>query len=131
MVVAPGAEQVEGGEAAPIDHDGFPINEAGAHRQVSDRRYDARESVGEVGTVAGVKPHPIAIAAGQDAEVVVLDFMDPAGADRGSLAGLGRQGAISLASFSPSKMRATAGVARCLRLNTISNPCSTSCLRTR
>src|SRR4029077_6869807 len=36
--------------------------------------------------------------------------------------GLEQASAISLASFSPSKMRATAGVARCLRLNTISNP---------
>ena len=40
--------------------------------------------------------------------------------------GLEQATAISLASFSPSKMRATAGVARCLRLNTISNPSSTS-----
>jgi hypothetical protein len=39
--------------------------------------------------------------------------------------------AISLASFSPSKIRATAGIARCLRLNTASKPSSTSCLRTR
>ncbi len=36
-----------------------------------------------------------------------------------------------LASFSPSKIRATAGVARCLRLNTASKPSSTSCVRTR
>src|SRR4029077_3771064 len=42
--------------------------------------------------------------------------------------GLEQASAISLASFSPSKMRATAGVARCLRLNTISNPSSTSSL---
>src|SRR4029079_10863911 len=45
--------------------------------------------------------------------------------------GLEQASAISLASFSPSKMRATAGVARCLRLNTASNPSSSSCLRTR
>src|SRR5471032_381780 len=34
------------------------------------------------------------------------------------LGGLEQARAISLASFSPSKIRATAGVARCLRLNT-------------
>ena len=45
--------------------------------------------------------------------------------------GLEQARAISLASFSPSKMRGTAGVARCLRLKTASNPSSTSCLRTR
>ena len=35
------------------------------------------------------------------------------------LGGLEQAKAISLASFSPSKIRATAGVARCLRLNTV------------
>jgi hypothetical protein len=45
--------------------------------------------------------------------------------------GLELASAINLASFSPSKMRAAAGVARYLRLNTVSNPSSTSCLRTR
>src|SRR5260370_68234 len=47
------------------------------------------------------------------------------------LGGLEQAKAISLASFSPSKIRATAGVARCLRLNTASKPSSTSCLRNR
>src|SRR5258708_4788323 len=47
------------------------------------------------------------------------------------LGGLEQAQAISLASFSPSKIRAIAGVARCLRLNTASKPSSTSCLRTR
>src|SRR6185369_17052044 len=47
------------------------------------------------------------------------------------LGGLEQAKAISLASFSPSKIRATAGVARCLRVNTASKPSSTSCLRTR
>jgi hypothetical protein len=39
--------------------------------------------------------------------------------------------AIKRASFSPSKILGTAGVARCLRLKTASKPSSTSCLRTR
>src|SRR3974377_1028546 len=39
--------------------------------------------------------------------------------------------AISLASFSPSKILGTAGVARGFRLSTASKPSSTSCLRTR
>jgi hypothetical protein len=45
--------------------------------------------------------------------------------------GLEQASAVSLASFSPSKMRGTAGVWRCLRLTTAANPSSTSCLRTR
>src|SRR5438552_4093985 len=47
------------------------------------------------------------------------------------LGGLEHAKAISLASFSPSNMRATAGHARRLRLKTASKPSSTSCLRTR
>jgi hypothetical protein len=47
------------------------------------------------------------------------------------LGGLEHAKAISLASFSPSKIRGTAGTARCLRLSTASKPSSTSCLRTR
>src|SRR4029077_4421317 len=47
------------------------------------------------------------------------------------LGGLEQASAISLASFSPSKIRATPGVARCLRLNTASKPSSDNCFRTR
>jgi hypothetical protein len=47
------------------------------------------------------------------------------------MGGLEHVEAMSLASFSPSKIRGTAGVARCLRLNTAAKPSSTSCLRTR
>jgi hypothetical protein len=39
--------------------------------------------------------------------------------------------AINLASFSPSKIGATAGAERCLRLSTASKPSSTNCLRAR
>src|SRR6476646_2256564 len=47
------------------------------------------------------------------------------------LGGLEQARAISLDSFSPSQIRATAGVARCLRFNTASKPSSASCFRTR
>src|ERR1700692_3285519 len=43
------------------------------------------------------------------------------------LGGLEHAKAISLASFSPSKIRASARVARCLRLNTGSDTSSTTC----
>src|SRR6202049_5211601 len=42
------------------------------------------------------------------------------------LGGLEQAKAISLASFSPSKIRATAGVARCLRLNKLGRPITPS-----
>src|SRR3984893_17633429 len=60
-----------------------------------------------------------------------LFLQQPQGPARASLGGLEQASAINLASFSPSKIRATAGVARCLRLNTASKPSSTSCFRTR
>jgi len=47
------------------------------------------------------------------------------------LGGFEQAKAISLASFSPSKIGGTAGVARFLRLNTAARPSSTNCLRTR
>src|SRR5882762_726406 len=47
------------------------------------------------------------------------------------LGGLEQARAISLASFSPSKIAGTGGVVRGLRRNTASKPSSTSCLRTR
>src|ERR1700719_1762819 len=46
------------------------------------------------------------------------------------LGGFEQAKAISLASFSPSKILGTAGAARGLRLNTASRPSFTSCLRT-
>src|SRR5246127_671644 len=39
--------------------------------------------------------------------------------------------AINFASFSPSNIGGTGGVARCLRVNTASTPCFTYCRRTR
>jgi hypothetical protein len=45
---------------------------------------------------------------------------------RNAASGSEQARAISLASFSPSKIRATAGVARCLRFNAASKPSSTS-----
>jgi hypothetical protein len=45
--------------------------------------------------------------------------------------GLEQARAISRASFSPSKIRGTAGAAGALRLKTASSPSSTNCLRTR
>src|SRR5438094_9654969 len=47
------------------------------------------------------------------------------------LGGLEHARAINLASFSPSKIAATGGVMRGLRLNTASKPSSTNCLRSR
>jgi hypothetical protein len=48
MVVTPGAEQVKGREAALIDDDGLPVDEAGAHLKLGHRLDDLRESASKV-----------------------------------------------------------------------------------
>jgi len=59
-----------------------------------------------------------------------LLFVAPMGADLRGSGEVGKSGSGTSRPI-PSKIRATAGVARCLRLNTASKPSSTSCLRTR
>jgi hypothetical protein len=49
------------------------------------------QAIGEVIAVAGVKGHRVALALGENAETVVLDFVNPAGPAGGFLAGRGRQ----------------------------------------
>ncbi len=78
MVVAPRAQQLEGGEAPLVDHDRLTVDEAGSRRQALHRLDDAREAVGEVGAMAGVQPHVVANAPRQDAKAVVLDLVNPA-----------------------------------------------------
>ena len=53
-VVTPGAQQVEGGETALVNHNGLAVNKAGLHRQAFHRRDNAREPVGEVRAMPGV-----------------------------------------------------------------------------
>jgi hypothetical protein len=50
------------------------------------------QAIGEVIALAGVKGHRVALALGENAETVVLDFVNPAGPAGGFLAGRGRQG---------------------------------------
>ena len=50
------------------------------------------KQLGEIIVVAGVEPHALGVAPRQDAEAVVLDLVEPAGAAARALAGDGRQG---------------------------------------
>ncbi len=54
MVMAPGAQQIEGREAVLVNHNGLAVDEAGLHREALDRFDNAREAAGEVRAVAGV-----------------------------------------------------------------------------
>ena len=53
-------------------------------------RFLPQEAVGEVIAVASGEPHTVAIAAGEDAETVVLNLVDPAGTGRRLLGWLGQ-----------------------------------------
>src|SRR2546425_13313469 len=64
-----------------------------------------------------------------NAEFYDLVLQQPQGPACASFGRLGTGQGNHLASFSPSKIRSTAGIARGLRLNTASKPSSTSCLR--
>jgi hypothetical protein len=57
--------------------DRLSVDDAGPGAQLGDRLDDERGTVGQVITRAAVELHPFAVLAGDDAETVVLDFMQP------------------------------------------------------
>jgi hypothetical protein len=62
--------------------DRLPIDDAGARAQSGHRLDDQREAIGQVIAGAAIEPHAVAILAGDDAEAVVLDFVQPSLAGR-------------------------------------------------
>ena len=76
------AEQIEHGEAVGIAGDGFAIDDAGSRRQGCDRSHHQGETLGKVEALPGDKLHATVVEVGQDAEAVVLDFVNPAGPGR-------------------------------------------------
>ena len=64
------------------------VDDAGARAQACQRVYDQREAAGEVVARTAIEPHPLAVPAGNDAEAVVLDLMQPLAAG-GQLIGFG------------------------------------------
>jgi hypothetical protein len=73
---------------------------------VSAEEPDHRKAVGQLITGAAVEPHAVAVLAGDDAEAVVLDLVQPAGPDGGHSQGDGRQGSIR-------RVRGNMGWGRC------------------
>jgi hypothetical protein len=53
------------------------VDNAGARTQPGKGINDQREATGEVVAGAAIEPHPLAVLAGNDAEAVVLDFVQP------------------------------------------------------
>ena len=68
----------------------FAVDDAGARAQAPQRFDDEREAVGEIIAWTTIEPHLCALLARNDAEVVVLDFMQPLDAGW-QLVGFGRK----------------------------------------
>ncbi len=65
-----------------IAGDSFPVDDAGARAQTGQRLNDQREAVGEVVARTAIEPYLRASLAGNDAEAVMFDFMQPLAAGR-------------------------------------------------
>ena len=69
--------EIERGNTVVIAGDSFAVDNAGARAQPGERINDQREAVGEIVAWTAVEPHLHALLAGNDAEAVVLDLMQP------------------------------------------------------
>jgi len=71
------ADEIERGDAIVITGDSFAVDDAGARAQPGKRINDQREAMGEIVAGTAIEPHLRAILAGNDAEAVVLDLVQP------------------------------------------------------
>jgi hypothetical protein len=94
IVVTPGAQQVEGGETALVDHNGLAVNKAGLRRQAFHRRDNAREAVGEVRAMPGISRTSLLFRRARMRNPSCLISWIQSGPAGGSLAGVGRQGVM-------------------------------------
>src|SRR5262249_251684 len=70
-------DEIERSNAVVIAGDSFAIDDARPRAQMGQRSDDQREAAGEIVARAAIEPHPLAVLAGNDAEAVVLDFVQP------------------------------------------------------
>ena len=82
VVSAVVTDEIERGNPVVIAGDGFAVDDAGARAEPSQRLNDQREAAGEIITRTAVEPHLCALLAGNDAETVVLDLVQPLAAGR-------------------------------------------------
>ena len=76
------ADQFKNRKAAFVANDRLAIDQARPHRQLSHGHRYKGKARRKIVSGAGNQPHARTIAAGQDAEAVMLDFVNPAGAGR-------------------------------------------------
>jgi hypothetical protein len=66
------------GSHETLGADVFAVDQAGPHREASDRLDDLGEAVGEIEAVPRIEPYTAAVAPRHDAEAVVFDLVHPA-----------------------------------------------------
>ena len=82
------ANEIERGNAVVIAGDSFAIDNARARAQACQRLDDQREAMGEIVARTAIEPHLCAGLAGDNAEAVMLDLVQPIAAGR-QLVGFG------------------------------------------
>ena len=92
VVTAPAPQQIEHRKPVGVADDGLAVDQAGPHRQLTDRRRGQREALGKVIPVAGVEPHAAVVALGHDAVAIVLDLVNSARFGRRLFRGRGQAG---------------------------------------
>jgi hypothetical protein len=75
-------DEIERSNAVVIAGDSFAIDNAGARAQACQCLDDQREAMGEIVARTAIEPHSLAILAGDDAEAVMLDLVQPSVAGR-------------------------------------------------
>jgi len=76
------ANEIERGNTIVVAGNGFAADDARARAQACQRLHYQREAMGEIIARTAVKPHLRAGLAGDDAEAVMLDHMQPLAAGR-------------------------------------------------
>jgi hypothetical protein len=76
------SDEIERGNAIVIAGDSFAIDNARAGAKAGQCLNDQREAMGEVIARTAIEPHLWAFLAGNDAEAVMLDLVQPLAARR-------------------------------------------------
>src|SRR6516162_3223168 len=76
-IMPPVADAIEARDAVLTARHSLAIEDAGARAQASERLDDEREAVGKVVARPAAEPHAVSALAGDYAEAVVLDLVQP------------------------------------------------------
>jgi len=84
------ADQIKDGKPVLVANNRFAVDQARMNRQLAHRHCDKGEARREIVSGAGNQPHACTVTPSENAEVIMLDFVKPAGTGRRSLSGGGQ-----------------------------------------